>query len=170
MQPPRKPGPVPPGGLDPLPTEAEIAAQFERALLHEGRPFFALTGVEVASARWSEHSIWPEGERGDESRAFRSLVIRYGDDVRWAKVGTWFGQHPKNDPSDAHRESMISGDMAFQLGLEAAEPGDGEAYSNREAMEARIRAAQEQARSVTASTLVINGEAIAAFTAKVGRH
>lgn len=170
METPYEPGPVPPGGFDPLPTEAEMAAQFERAVTLEDRAFVALAGVAVASARWAEHSIWPEGERGDRTRAFVSLAIQYGDDEGWAKVGTWFAQHPKNGSSDAIRESMVCGDMAFQLGLEAAEPGDGEAYTNRDALDARVRAAQAKAKSVTASTLVIVGEAIDAFTAKVGDH
>ena len=163
---------MPPAGHDdPGPTDAASDAWFELAIERETRPFFALVGLPIASARWAERSVPPQDDRAGAAPGFTSLVIRYGDDDAWATVGTWFPRPPREGAPDAYREALVHDDMAFDLGLSAAEPGDGEAYTDQPGLQARIDAAQRQARtSVTPSTLVVDGQAIDALTSTVGHH
>lgn len=168
MTEPHRPGS---GSWDPLPSVAEMEAQFASAIGREARPFFALAGLPTESARWAQYSVWGgEGERDEPGRAFVSLAIRYGDDARWAMVGTRFGQYPRDDGTDEHREAMILGDMASDLGLKAAESGDGEAETNRDGMWSRIRAAQAEAKRTVAASLVIDGSPTEARAARVADH
>lgn len=159
------------GALDPAPTDAELRAGLDHALTHESRPFHVIAGLSAGAARLVEHSTWPHGEDGDPARAFQSLVVRYGDEHRWAEVGTYFGQLPREEASDQTRDAAIHDHMTSALGLAAAEPLAGEAGWNRDAMWARIRAAEsEAAAAVRAGSLVVDGEPIPGFTAVVGDH
>ncbi|MDQ8045978.1 MAG: hypothetical protein AAGC46_20225 [Solirubrobacteraceae bacterium] len=152
-------------------TELDHADQLRHALSNEARPFLAIAGLPIGAAHLAEHSVWPQGERRDRTRAFRSIVLRYGDEARWAMAGVRFGEFPRDDPTDAHREAGVRSDMAFELGLRAAEPGDGEASWNRDGMLERIRVAQvDAAATMAAGTFVVDGESVSGYTATVGEH
>lgn len=163
--------PLPPGGAETTSPPPDPWEAFDRALANEARPFAVLADVPITAARWVEQSTWPHGERGDSRRGLRWVTVRYGDDHRWAEVGTHFGQLPEDEGSDQRRTAAIHEHMVSGLGLRAAEPRDGEASVDADRMWARIDAAEaEAAAAMTAGSLTIDGEPVDGFTAVVGDH